>query len=69
VDGEQKVDTKFVTDTGINLLETAAPDPAKYALALMDAIFSNAEMANCCSKASKRTTRPGLDSEKVKLLE
>uniref|UniRef100_A0A1X7TPD4 Uncharacterized protein n=1 Tax=Amphimedon queenslandica TaxID=400682 RepID=A0A1X7TPD4_AMPQE len=51
-------------DNGINLLETAAPDPAKYALALMDAIFSNAEMANCCSKASKRTTRPGLDSEK-----
>uniref|UniRef100_A0A1X7VL55 Uncharacterized protein n=1 Tax=Amphimedon queenslandica TaxID=400682 RepID=A0A1X7VL55_AMPQE len=61
VDSEKKVDTKFVTDTGIYLLEIAAPDPAKYALALMDAIFSDAEMANCFYKASKRTTRPGLD--------
>lgn len=35
----------------------------------MYAIFSDADMASCCYKESKRTTRPGLDTEKVKLLE
>ena len=53
----------------INLLDIRAPDPSKYALVLMDAIFTDDELTKCCYESSKRTTKPGLPADKVKLLE
>ena len=56
-------------DKGVRLLGIRAHDPAKYALALMDAIFSDEEMGTCCFVATKRSTKPPLSVEKVKLIE
>lgn len=44
-------------------------DPCKYALALMDAIFTDVEMSTCCFSAGKRSTKPELPRHKIKLLE
>lgn len=35
----------------------------------MDVLFTDDEMSKCCYKESKRTTKPGLNKDKVKLLE
>lgn len=47
----------------------SAVEPNKYALQVMDALFSDEEMASSCYITSKRTNKPGLDIERVTLLE
>ena len=56
-------------ENGVNLLQISAVNPQKYALALMDALFTEEEMSESCFKESKRSTKPPLDKERVKLLE
>ena len=54
---------------GVNLLAIRAMNPSKYALSLMDAIFSDDEMCVSCFSCGKRGTKPELPQEKVKLIE
>lgn len=56
-------------DKGVNLLTLQAPDPEKYALVLMDALFSDSEMATSCYVATKRSKKNPLPPEKIELLE
>uniref|UniRef100_A0A1X7SP61 BEN domain-containing protein n=1 Tax=Amphimedon queenslandica TaxID=400682 RepID=A0A1X7SP61_AMPQE len=56
-------------ESGVNLLDVEATDPSKYTLTLMDTLFTDDELSSCCYIASKRTAKPGLDKNKVKLLE
>ena len=56
-------------DKGVSLLSIRAMDVPKYALALMDAIFSDDEMATCCFSRGKKTTKSQLPRDKVQLLE
>ncbi len=56
-------------ENGIDLLTVRAVDPAKYALQLMDVIFTEAEMATSSYISSNRTAKPGLDVTRVALLE
>ena len=46
-------------ENGIDLLAVRAVDPAKYALQLMDILFTVKEMASSVYIASKRTSKPG----------
>ena len=56
-------------DKGVHLLSIRAMDVPKYALALMDAIFSDDEMGSCCFLPGKRSSKPQLLQEKIELLE
>uniref|UniRef100_A0A1X7TD73 Uncharacterized protein n=1 Tax=Amphimedon queenslandica TaxID=400682 RepID=A0A1X7TD73_AMPQE len=62
-------ESKFITDTGVNLLQIRATNPSKYALQLMDIIFTDEEMSSSVYEASKRSTKPGLNITKVQYLE
>lgn len=53
----------------MNLLQVRAVDEEKYALQLMDALFSDEEMAVSCYIASQKSKKPGLNPKKVELLE
>ena len=55
-------------DNGVNLLSIRAVEPDKYALSLMDVLFTEAEMASCCYD-NKKSSKPGLPPTKVQLLE
>ena len=46
-----------------------APDPGKYALNLMDVLFTDEEMRGSCFVATARTKKPALDITRVALLE
>ena len=46
-----------------------ASDPEKYALALMDALFSDEEMSLSCYCETKRSTKPPLPPQRITLLE
>ncbi len=59
----------FLQGNGVNLLSLRAVDPAKYALQLMEVLFTEDEMATSCYIASHRTKKPGLNKQKVLLLE
>ena len=52
----------------MRLLGIRAQDPPKYALALMDAIFTDEEMGSCCFSAGKRSTEEPLPGDGVKLI-
>ena len=56
-------------DKGVNLLTLRAPDPEKYALVLMDALFTDNEMATSCLTATKRSKKNALPADRVELLE
>ncbi len=56
-------------ENGVNLLTIRAEDPYKYALHLMDILFTDEEMASSCYVSSKRTKKPGLDPARVTVLE
>ncbi len=56
-------------ESGVNLLVIRAMNAQKYALSLMDAIFSDEEMSKSCFSCGKRGTKPQLPQEKVKLIE
>ena len=53
----------------MDLLAVRAVNEEKYALQLMDILFTEEEMASSCYVASQRTKKPGLDCAKVRLLE
>ena len=55
-------------DNGVNLLVIRAVEPDKYALSLMDVLFTEVEMATCCYD-NKKSSKPGLPPSKVQLLE
>lgn len=44
-------------------------NPTKYALALMDALFTDEEMGSSIYAASIHSKNPGLDGKKIGLLE
>ena len=46
-----------------------AINPGKYALSLMDALFSNEEMRAKCFSGTSRSNKEALPKEKVKLIE
>ena len=46
-----------------------AVNEEKYALQLMDALFSEQEMASSCYGASQRTKKTALDPSRIALLE
>ena len=53
----------------MNLLSVRAIDPPKYALALMDILFTDEQMRQSVYKTSRHSPKPGLDCEKISLLE
>ncbi len=53
----------------MDLLSVRAMDSLKYALALMDAVFDDKDMAVCCFSRGKRGTKSPLPQEKIKLIE
>lgn len=53
----------------MDLLTLRAPNPEKYALVLMDALFTDEEMGSSCYAATKRSKKDALDAEKINLLE
>ena len=56
-------------DKGVNLLTLRASDPEKYALVLMDALFTDNEMAASCYTETKRSKKDPLPADRVELLE
>ena len=44
-------------------------DPSKYALTLMDVLFTDDEMRQSVYRSSSRSSKPGLDVNRIKLLE
>ena len=60
----------FLQERGVDLLSIRGTDPSKYAIQLMDILFTDQEMASSCYVAStKKTKKPGLDPVRVTLLE
>ena len=55
-------------DKGVNLLTLRVQDPDKYALVLMDALFTDNQMATSCLTATKRS-KNALPADRVELLE
>ncbi len=53
----------------MNLLALRAVDEEKYALHLMDVLFTEEEMAQSCYISSQRSKKKGLDPKRVELLE
>ncbi len=53
----------------MNLLLLRATSPEKYALALMDSLFTEEELSQSCFMASKRSTKPPLNEQNIKLIE
>lgn len=51
------------------MLNIRAAEPHKYALMLLDALFTDEEMASSCYAASKRSEKPELDRTRIRLLE
>ncbi len=52
----------------MQLLTIRALNPAKYALALMDAIFSDEEMSPYCFACGPRGSKQQLPQEKINLI-
>ena len=59
----------LLQDSGIDLLKLRPTAADKYALQLMDILFTDEEMGRCVYKRSKRSNKPGLDPLRVNLLE
>ena len=57
----------YVQEKGVNLLGIRASSADKYALALMDALFTDEEMAKSCYMLTKRSKKPPLPTEKITL--
>ena len=53
----------------MNLLSIKSAEPDKYALILMEALFTDEEMARSCHSQTKKSTKPPLPEEKVKLMD
>ena len=49
-------------------MSLTAKTPDKYALQLMDVLFTDQEMGSSCFISSKYSTKPGLDPKRVALL-
>eukprot|EP00731_Ephydatia_muelleri_P013442 Em0007g752a len=61
----------FLTEDGIDLLSIKAVDSAKYALNLMNALFTDEKMGSSCFKKrlGSKTEKPQLSPKRVGLLE
>ena len=53
----------------MKLLKVKAYGSVKYALALMDSLFTDEVMARSCYTSTKKSTKPALPPKKVQLLE
>ena len=53
----------------MDLLAIKAAEPEKYALSLMEALFTDSELAISCYSSTTRSTKTPLSKEKVALLE
>ena len=56
-------------ENGVSLFAIwAGSQQSTYALSLMDIIFTDKEIANCCYETSKRSAKPWLPQSKVQFL-
>ena len=55
-------------ENGVKLLHIRALNPIKYCLALMDALFTDDEMATHCFSSGSSSTKNPLPQEKVDLI-
>ena len=51
------------------MLTIRASDPNKYALVLLEALFTDEELGRSCYAKTSRSTKPPLPAEKIALLE
>ena len=59
-----------IQEAGINFIkDIRASDAGKYALQLMDIIFTDEEMASSIYEESSKSKKPGLDRKRVAFLE
>ena len=59
-----------IQEAGINLIQDIrASNAGKYALQLMDIIFTDEEMASSIYEESSKSKNPGLDHKRVAFLE
>ena len=58
-----------IQKSGLNLLNFRGTSPTKYATTLLNALFTEEELATRCYEENSRTTKPGLDVKRVQLLE
>ena len=61
--------TFFIFQNNTNLLHVHGKDCFKYALSLMDILFTKEEMASSCFYATGRSKKEALPQEKVQLVE
>lgn len=67
IDGDYKINLK---NGNLDLLRTKGEDPCKYALKLLDKLFSVDEMVGRCYRRGPNSLdKPLLDENKVKILE
>lgn len=59
----------YLQINGVNLLKFQIKDADKYALALLDALFSEEELAHCCYKPTGWSKKPPLPEDRIHLLE
>uniref|UniRef100_A0A1X7V5T3 BEN domain-containing protein n=1 Tax=Amphimedon queenslandica TaxID=400682 RepID=A0A1X7V5T3_AMPQE len=62
-------DKRKFTDQNTNLLHVHGKDCYKYALALMDVVFTKEKMASSCFYATSRSKKTPLPQKKVRLIE
>lgn len=55
-------------ENGIKLLHIEAKDSVKFALALMEALFTDVQMAKSCFSETVKSTMPPLPETKTKLI-
>ena len=60
--------SNLIQSNGVNLLQLRAVNPEMYALALMDALFSDEDMAQCCFIPSKKSVKAPLCENKTKII-
>ena len=59
----------FLKENGVDLLAIKAAEADKYALALMEALFTDEELAQSCYSSTSRSTKTPLPKDKIELLE
>ena len=62
-------DLSSLQEDGVNLIILRGNVPKQLAYNLMDALFTVEEMGSHCFRENSKTTKPGLDLKRVKLLE
>ena len=57
----------IIQKSGLNVLNFRETSPTKYATTLLNALFTEEEVAIKCYEENSRTTKPGLDVKRVQL--